>query len=148
MAAWFSGDSCPVCQRPGIRTRRKVWMRIFPGSRSYHCPKCRISYLDLLFASIIIKKYKHRMSPEFPALRREFVENRDVVASFGGKSCPVCLDSGKRTHRKVWMRMLPGSRLYHCSTCGLDYLRLLFVRITMSKPRHGTFVHSPVQGTK
>jgi len=44
----------------------------------------------------------------------------------GGAGCPICKEKSKeyRLHRKIWMRLIPGARLYQCSKCSCEYMEI------------------------
>jgi hypothetical protein len=43
-----------------------------------------------------------------------------------GPKCPYCKDMAKITiKRRFWMRIVPGTKYYHCSWCGGSFFTIL-----------------------
>ena len=50
-------QACPACSSDHLqRVHRKWWMRIFPGSRRYHCTNCS-SYVLVIFGAYAIGRH-------------------------------------------------------------------------------------------
>jgi transposase-like protein len=58
-----TGANCPLCQDGQLfRIRRKLWMRLFPGSKRFQCKHCSATFF-LVFGSLYNLKGKNPGTP-------------------------------------------------------------------------------------